>query len=207
MNSGHNTTMKPRKTLAEIRRIRSEAGKKGAAARNAQLALSGGKQKVNFVKLEKEVVREQTEQFFMRGLAGIREAQMSLARGVSLLYRIDKTWIKTGRSKDGEEQGYWRNEKPVLVTMPEEIEAYLAGEHDDDSEDASYYYITTKVPDGDAIKNIQDRVLGKPTETQVVDINHNFSLVGLAARRAPVHLSAPDVQVLPPPAVEERAAE
>lgn len=76
------------------------------------------------------------------------DSQLSLARGLSFLYRIDK-----------DEKG--KKEKPVLVTSNYEIEAYLRGDYEGDD---SYYYITTEKPNNMAIDSLLDRVHGKSTQ-------------------------------------------
>lgn len=78
------------------------------------------------------------------------DAQLSLARGTSFLYRIDK-----------DEKG--KNKKPELVTTQYEIEAYLRGDYDHDPD--SYYYITTVKPDNKAIDSLLDRVHGKANQS------------------------------------------
>lgn len=166
------------------------------SARNKQNGRKGGLAKAgNYVpvdKVVKEIEQDSINQIYLRGMRGVAQAQLALAKGLSFLYII-RTDKKGNRSK------------PELITSTATIEAYLADELDD--EEGEYYFIATKEPNNEALKNIQDRVFGKPTENKVVDINHNFSLVGLAARRAPLHLGAPDVQVLPPPQAEEQTAE
>lgn len=75
-------------------------------------------------------------------------SQLTLAKGVSYLYRIDKD------SKGN-------NLRPVLVTIPGEIEDYLAGNADEDS----YYYITTERPENRAIDSMLDRTFGKAEQS------------------------------------------
>ncbi len=78
------------------------------------------------------------------------DSQLSLARGVSFLYRIDK-----------DEKG--KKEKPQLVTSRVEIEAYLRGDYDGDPD--CYYYITAERPNNMAIDSLLDRVHGKATQS------------------------------------------
>lgn len=75
-------------------------------------------------------------------------SQLSLARGLSFLYRIDK-------------DAKGSNKKPELVTHQYEIEAYLNGNVDEDS----YYYITTERPDNQAINALFDRTHGKASQS------------------------------------------
>lgn len=78
------------------------------------------------------------------------DSQLSIARGLSFLYRIGKD----DNSK---------KEKPFLVTSSIEIEAYLRGDFDSDPE--KYYYITAEKPNNQAIDSLFDRVHGKPTQS------------------------------------------
>jgi hypothetical protein len=71
-------------------------------------------------------------------------AQMSLATGAALLFRVDK-----------DEKG--KDLPAVQVTDSEEIKAYIDGEVDQDG----YYFITTKLPDNKAIDSLLDRTFGK----------------------------------------------
>lgn len=75
------------------------------------------------------------------------DRQMSLANGQQFLYVV--------RTVDGKRQ------KPERVTDEETIRAYLEGELKDPDE---WHYITTKEPDGQAIKEMMDRTYGKATE-------------------------------------------
>lgn len=73
------------------------------------------------------------------------DSQMQLARGCSILYRIDEV----GKRKEH-----------VIVTSAEEIKRFLDGETG-----ADYYYITTEKPDNKAVDSLLDRALGKPTQS------------------------------------------
>ncbi len=117
--------------------------------------------------LEREEVLRQFRQRAMRSADLLFDAQMTLARGQTFLYRIDKEWIKTGVSKNGEEKGWWKSKKPVLVTDKDEIQEYLTNKDEGDNENeegSSYYFLTAKEPNNQAIDSILDRSLGKPTQ-------------------------------------------
>ena len=114
---------------------------------------------LNAATLDRMKVNEEIRQRTLRVANLLFDSQLSLARGQQFLYRIDKQWVQT--SKNG---GYWRNKKPVLVEDPEQIEAYLDGEYDGRSEDegsSSFYFITTKEPNGPTIQSMLDRGIGK----------------------------------------------
>jgi len=80
----------------------------------------------------------------------ILNSQLSLARGQQFLFVQEK-------DKDGRRVG-----KPSRVESAETIAAFLAGELDD--EEDAYYFITAKEPDSHAIKDVLDRVHGKPID-------------------------------------------
>lgn len=98
-------------------------------------------------KLEIEYIRKRVE----KAKDVLIDSQLSLAQGVSYLYRIDS-------EKDA--KGNKHNKKPELVTSRIEIESYLAGEYD--HEEDIYYYITTAKPENNAIDSLFDRAIGKP---------------------------------------------
>ena len=97
--------------------------------------------------IEREIELAYIKERVSRAKETIIDSQLTLARGVSYLYRVDKD--AKGNDK-----------KPELVTAQYEIEAYLSGEADVDS----YYYITTIKPENSAIDSLLDRTVGKPTQ-------------------------------------------
>lgn len=77
------------------------------------------------------------------------DAQISLAKGQQFLFKVGHI-----------------SKKPILVEDPQEISAYLDRMTHDDlgAKDGYYYFITTKVPDKDAIDSMLDRAFGKATQ-------------------------------------------
>lgn len=94
--------------------------------------------------IEKEIAIARIKERVFNATDVLIDGQLNNARGVSYLYRIDK-----------DSKG--KNLKPELVTSQYEIEAYLSGESDEDS----YYYITTEKPETSAARELWDRALGK----------------------------------------------
>lgn len=79
-------------------------------------------------------------------------AQMSLALGVQMLFRIDEIEDpKTGKKK----------KQHVLVTDPEEIREALDS---DLVNGEDYYYISTDKPDSYSINSLLDRTFGKAVQ-------------------------------------------
>lgn len=133
----------------------------------------GGKQpgagrpkgKKNAATLEKEATLKVFREKVMQSADVLYASQMTLARGQTYLYRIDKEEIIGPRGGKS-----YRNKKPELVTSQWEIEEYLQGlieEGDKDDENdpnAAYYFLTTKDPDNKAIDSLLDRTFGKSTQ-------------------------------------------
>lgn len=105
---------------------------------------------------EKKEVEKEMKERILKSVDSLLNAQMSLAQGVQMLYRIEK-------DEDGKQK------KPELVTSQAEIEDYLAGEYDDGLD---YYFITTQRPDNRALDSLFDRVFGKaPQKTELTGKN------------------------------------
>jgi hypothetical protein len=103
--------------------------------------------------------------------------QLGLAKGAQYLFRIDKEWVKTGSKKNGEENGFWRNKKPVLVESPTEMMQYLEDElcsgdaEDDQDPGAAYYFLVAKDPSNQAIDSMLDRTFGRAKSELEVNVN------------------------------------
>jgi hypothetical protein len=120
--------------------------------------------------LEREATLKVFRDRVMRHADYLFDAQYSIATGQLFLFRIDKEYVKTGKG------GFYKNKKPILVTNVEEVRMYLEnlvekGDVEDDQDPASsYYYITTKEPDNDAIDSLLDRTFGKSKQGEL-DVN------------------------------------
>lgn len=150
------------KTKEELAQIRREAGKKGGRPKGKRSA------KV----LERERVLEGLRQRTLRVVDHLFNTQLTLAKGCTYLYRIDKEWVATG----GKNKGYWRSLKPVLVTSQSEIEDYLEGlieegdAQDQNDAGAAYYFLTTDKPNGAVVESMFNRTFGTPVQsTKIVD--------------------------------------
>lgn len=125
----------------------------------------------NAATLQRERVAMEVRQRIMRIAQRILDSQISLAVGQQFLYKIEKTPVKGPKGGTS-----YQKSKPILVTNPAEIEAYLDGEFGDgdsvnDPHDpaADYYFITTKPPSNEAISSLMDRALGKVKDPQPID--------------------------------------
>lgn len=119
------------------------------------------KGKKNPETLEREAVLKEFRQRTMRVANKLFDSQMTLARGQTYLYKIEKHWEGTGKNR------ILKKKAPKLVTSQIEIEAYLDGllnEGELTDNEATYYFITTKQPDVKAIDSLLDRSFGRPQQ-------------------------------------------
>ncbi len=99
----------------------------------------------------------------MKHTTQLLDAQMTLALGVTTLWRIPKEEI-TKTDKEGNEYVVaTKKGKPEMVTSSIMVEKYLAGEFEDDPK-ADWYFITTDKPDNRALDSMLDRTYGKATQ-------------------------------------------
>lgn len=139
--------------------------------------------------LEKEKIKRNLDQRYLRASRVLANSQILIATGQTFLYKIEKEYVPAG--KFGNKKEYWKNKKPVLVESQDEIEQYLDslaeranGDMDDEFDPAAtYFYMTTKEPSNEAIKDIMNRVHGMPKATIDSTVTHVFSLKDLASRR------------------------
>lgn len=126
----------------------------------------GGRKNNKTLQLEQE--HKAYQQLVLNELRPLFDSQLSLAKGLSFVFRID-IGPRGGRSD------------PVLVTDVDELheaigaidagqghgEIYedVGGADDDETVVARrYYHITTKAPDGKSIESMIDRVFGKSVQ-------------------------------------------
>lgn len=112
---------------------------------------------LNPATLEKMAINSAYAQKIMKSVDVLYEGQMTLARGVNYLYKVSKKW--TGKGDDRKlTQG-----DPERVTSQKDIEEYLQNVVSGVSVNESgvtYFFITTKPPDNNAIENMLNRALG-----------------------------------------------
>lgn len=122
--------------------------------------------------LEKIAVETEFKQRVLKQAEGLFNAQSLIAQGQQFLYKIEK--YKEKGVKGGVK---WIAKKPKLVTSEWEIRSYLDdlvdkanGDLEDDTNPAAtYYFITTKEPNNQAIDSMLDRVFGKARQTIGLD--------------------------------------
>ena len=108
--------------------------------------------KVQEVKIKERIIKN---------LDDLLNSQLSLAKGLSYLYKIRMRNV-----------GGKRKPEHIRVTDPKEIKAFLDGDAEDE-----YYYITTKTPDNKAIDSLIDRALGKATTESSTDHSITYNII------------------------------
>jgi hypothetical protein len=144
---------------------------------NRRNALKGGRPPGQQPKtIERDAAIKEFRQRVADNAERLFDYQHSLAKGAQYLFRIDKEWIKTGQKKNGEENGYWRNKKPVQVESPEEMRQYLEDEfvngdaENDQDPSASFYFLVARDPQNQAIDSMLDRAFGRSKSELDVNI-------------------------------------
>ncbi len=140
--------------------------------------------------LEREKVLEGVRQRIMGISHLLVDKQLVLARGQQFLYKIEKEWIKTGK---GDKAGYWRNKKPELVEDESTIRWYLENLTDEangdveanDDPSATFYFLTVKEPNNQAIDSMLNRTFGSPVQST--------KLVGDDGKAAPITIQVSEV--------------
>jgi hypothetical protein len=116
----------------------------------------------NDATLEREAQLERFRQRVFEAFDPLVNAQIAMARGLSYLFKADT---------DGEGKA----RKPILVTDPEEIAAFLADDYNE--LETTYYYITTEKPDNRAIDSLLDRATGKAAQVLELPPDSDLGMV------------------------------
>jgi len=144
--------MKEKKVIVEEKKEKSEGwgGARDNAGRKKGIKNMSTKQRI----LEFNILRQR----IIRSKDALLNSQMTLAKGIQMLFKISITPHK-------DEFGNMTSirSKPELVYNQWEIEDYLAGKYDESKEE--YYFITTEKPDSKSIDSLLDRAFGKARQT------------------------------------------
>jgi len=130
--------------------------------------------------LERDKVMAAYSQRVLHATDAIYNAQMTLALGMSHLFKIEKELVIGPKGVKT-----YRPRSPQLVTDVDEIKEYLEnlvrGNATSDLADPSttYYYITTTKPDGRTLNSMIDRVFGRPQ--QQLSVSGDLSIGQLLA--------------------------
>lgn len=132
------------------------------------LAAKGGRNRKgtkNKTTLDREAALKAWQDGVVKRSQGLLNVQSMLALGSIKVFRIDSHWedSQNGKTK------YKVKSKPRLVVNNDEIIAALDFEFgsglENPSNDSTYYFVTTKDPDGQAINSLMDRTFGRPKES------------------------------------------
>ena len=128
--------------------------------------------------LEKEAILKAFRERAMRHADILFDAQITLAKGQTFLYKIEKEKITGPRGGVS-----YRPKRPQLVTNQLEIEQYLEGLidegdiEDDQDRESTYYFITAKEPNNQAIDSLLDRTFDKPKQQTDLTTNGKDILI------------------------------
>lgn len=142
--------------VAERKKKLSEWGKKGGYGKRGKKAKTT---------LDREAALKAWQDGVVKRSQGLLNVQSMLALGSIKVFRIDSHWEDSSNGKTK----YKVKSKPRLVTNNNEIIAALDFEFgtglEDPNDDTTYYFVTTKDPDGQAINSLMDRTFGRPKES------------------------------------------
>lgn len=133
-------------------------------------AIKGGKNKKgkkHATTIEREKVLEMAKDIIAGRTRKLIDTQYNLAMGAIKVFVIRSHWEGVGKNKR------LIKEKPVIVEDDEEIANALDheyGDGDSPNDENSYYFVMTKDPDNQAIKDLLDRTFGKATENKNLTI-------------------------------------
>lgn len=145
-----------------IKHVRGCKGKKARGGARDGAGRPEGSQ--NETTRQRMIVKGRVIEGIMKNADAILNAQLNIALGAHMLFRIKE-------DKNGNKS------KPEMVddvhTIREFIEQNPGGyEGSIDSDDSTYYFITSKLPDNKAISDMFNRAFGRPNESlQLVDEN------------------------------------
>lgn len=140
---------------AILKKKLSEAGRRGGHAKKGKRAKHV---------IDREAALKAWQEGALKRSQGLLNVQSMLALGSIKVFRIDSHWEDSSNGKSK----FKVKSKPRLVSNTEEIIAaldYEFGDGESPSDDETYYFVTTKDPDGRAIDSMMDRMFGRPKES------------------------------------------
>ena len=139
---------------------------KEAASRGGKANLGKKKQatidRENVLNLAKDIIAGRTRKLV--------DTQTMLALGTIKVFRIRYEFVGKKRIA----------QKPELVSDDETIANVLYHEYadgEDPSDDSEYFFVTTKDPENQAIKDLLDRTFGKATENKILHVDKQMGAV------------------------------
>jgi hypothetical protein len=163
--------------MSESEKVKKQSVQRGPNG-GARPGAGRPKGKANAATLRRAKVLEAYKRRVEKHTQQLLDAQLTLARGVTTLWRIPKE-IEIKRNRQGEEYEVEKRGKPEMVTSQAMVAQYLAGDFEGDPK-ADYYFITTDKPDNRALDSMLDRTYGKATQPLTGDPEDpNGGLVGV----------------------------
>jgi len=151
---------KLKRSPKEVARIREMASKGGKAKLGAKHKTTIDRE--NVLNLAKDIIAGRTQKLI--------DTQTMLALGTIKIFRIRYEFIGKKRVA----------QKPELVSDDETIKEVLYHEYadgEDPSDDSEYFFVTTKDPENQAIKDLLDRTFGKATENRVLQVETKMGAI------------------------------
>lgn len=115
----------------------------------------------NNATIEREAALEAFKNGVTKRANALMNVQTMLAFGTIKVFRIETEYSGSGKNRKA------TRKKPVLVSDDEEIINaldYTYGDGESPNDDETYYFVTTKDPENNAINSLLDRTFGKPKE-------------------------------------------
>lgn len=151
---------KLKRSPKEVARIREMASKGGKAKKGVKHKTTIDRE--NVLNLAKDIIAGRTRKLV--------DTQTMLALGTIKIFVIKYDFIGKKRVA----------RKPELVTDDETIANVLYHEYadgEDPSDDSEYFFVTTKDPENQAIKDLLDRTFGKATENRNLTIDKGMGAI------------------------------
>lgn len=160
MPTENKTKIKKQKTPEQLAKLK-EASRRGGLA-NLGKKKQPTIDRENVLNLAKDIIAGRTRKLV--------DTQTMLALGTIKIFRIRYTLVNKKRVA----------QKPELVTDDETIANVLYHEYadgEDPSDDSEYFFVTTKDPENQAIKDLLDRTFGKATENKVLQVETKMGAI------------------------------
>lgn len=158
---GKATKPNDKRKTPEHKAMLREAARKGGKA-NMGKKKQPTIDRENVLNMAKDIIAGRTRKLV--------DTQTMLALGTIKIFRIRYLLVNKKRVA----------QKPELVTDDETIKEVLYHEYadgEDPSDDSEYFFVTTKDPENQAIKDLLDRTFGKATENKVLTVDKQMGAI------------------------------
>lgn len=146
--------------------------------RKKELSAKGGrnkKGKKHKTTIEREKVLEMAKDLVAGRTRKLIDTQSILAMGAIKIFKIHMHWEGSGKKKSliRDKPEIVENEEEIIHVLDHEYGSGAMGDpndHDDEDQEYDYFFVMTKDPDNQAIKDLLDRTFGKATENKNLTI-------------------------------------